>query len=278
LLIVSPEAQNHGLIFASVLARSGARVLESETCSSGDGLHLFQRLQLDTSRILRGSAGVEQRVLDAARFGQLSVEVERVERRRRVALFVSKVDHCLHDLLSRHRAGELDCDIPIVIGNHPELGRVTQQFGVEYALVPKTDATKGEAERTELELLDARAVDLVVLARYMQVLSVEFIARWERRVINVHHSLLPAFAGARPYHQARDRGVKLIGATAHYATATLDDGPIIEQDVTRCSHRDGVEELVRKGRDLERLVLARAVRWHLEDRVLVHGKSTVIFA
>jgi formyltetrahydrofolate deformylase len=277
LLIASPETQNYGLVFASLLARSGARVIESETCGSGDGRHLFQRIQVDTSRVLRGAAGVEQRVLDAARFGQLGVQVERALRRRRVALFVSKADHCLHDLLLRHRAGELDCDIPIVIGNHPELGRVCEQFGVEYALVPKASASQ-EAEHAELQLLDARDVDLVVLARYMRVLSPGFIGRWQGRVINIHHSLLPAFAGARPYHQARERGVKLIGATAHYATATLDDGPIIEQDVVRCSHRDSVEELVRKGRDLERQVLARAVRWHLQDRVLVHGNSTVIFA
>jgi formyltetrahydrofolate deformylase len=277
LLIVSPASQNHGLIFASLLSRSGARVVESETCSSGDGEHLFQRIHVDSSRVLRGASGVEQRVLDAARFGQLTVEVERVERRRRMALFVSKVDHCLYDLLLRHRAGELDCDIPLVISNHSELGPVAQQFGVEYAVVPKSGSSKAHAERAELELLAARGIDLVVLARYMQVLSPEFIARWQGRVINIHHSFLPAFAGAKAYHQARERGVKLIGATAHYATTALDDGPIIEQDVVRSSHRDGVDDLKRKGRDLERQVLARAVRWHLQDRVLVHGQSTVIF-
>jgi len=278
LLIVSPAAQNHGLIFASLLSRSGARVVESETCCSGDGEHLFQRVQVDTSRVLRGSAGVEQRVLDAARFGQVTVEVERVERRRRVALFVSKVDHCLYDLLLRHRAGELDCDIPLVVGNHQELGRVAEQFGVEYALVPKAESSKPQSERAELMLLAERGVDLIILARYVQPLSAEFLSGWEGRVINIHHSFLPAFAGAEPYVEARDRGVKLIGATAHYVAAAPDDGPIIEQDVVRSSHRDSVEDLVRKGRDLERQVLARAVRWHLQDRVLVHGKSTVIFA
>lgn len=277
LLIVSPATQNHGLIFASLLSRSGAPVVESETCSSGDGEHLYQRIQIDSSRVLRGAAGVEQRVLDAARFGQLAVEVERVERRRRVALFVSDVDHCLHDLLLRHRAGELECDIPLVVGNQPELGRVAEQFGVEYAVVPRAETPDAVAERAELELLAERGVDLIVLARYMRGLGTELLSRWEGRVINIHHSLLPAFAGAQPYQQARERGVKLIGATAHYVTATLDDGPIIEQDVMRCSHRDSVEELERKGRDLERQVLSRAVRWHLQDRVLLHGKSTVVF-
>jgi formyltetrahydrofolate deformylase len=276
LLIVSPATQNHGLIFASLLSRSGARVVESETCSSGDGEHLFQRIHIDSSRVLRGAAGVEQRVLDAARFGQLTVEVERVERRRRVALFVSKVDHCLYDLLLRHRAGELDCDMPLVISNHSELGPVAQQFGVEYAVVPKSGSLPTQAERAELELLTARGIDVVVLARYMQSLSPEFLARWQGRIINIQHSFLPAFSGPEAYQQARERGVKLIGATAHYAS-TAGDGPIIEQDVVRASHRDGVADLERKGRDLERQVLARAVRWHLQDRVLVHGQSTVIF-
>lgn len=277
LLIVSPATQNHGLIFASLLSRSGARVVESETCSSGDGEHLFQRIHVDSSRVLRGSSGVEQRVLDAARFGQLTIEVERVERRRRVALFVSKVDHCLYDLMLRHRAGELDCDLPLVISNHSELGPVAQQFGVEYAVVPKSGSSAAQAERAELALLEARGVDVVVLAGYAPELSPEFIARWQGRVINIHQSFLPAFAGANAYEQARERGVKLIGATAHYATATPGDGPIIEQDVVRSSHRDGVADLERKGRDLERQVLARAVRWHLQDRVLMHGPSTVVF-
>lgn len=277
LLIVSPATQNHGLIFASLLSRSGARVVESETCSSGDGEHLFQRIHVDSSRVLRGASGVEQRVLDAARFGQLTIEVERVERRRRLALLVSKVDHCLYDLLLRHRAGELDCDMPLVIGDNSELGTVAQQFGVDYAVVPRGGAASAQAERAELELLQARGVDLVVLAGYTPEPSPELIARWQGRVINIHQSFLPAFGGANAYQQARERGVKLIGATAHYVTATPGDGPIIEQDVVRSSHRDGVADLERKGRDLERQVLARAVRWHLQDRVLVHGQSTVIF-
>jgi formyltetrahydrofolate deformylase len=195
-----------------------------------------------------------------------------------VELFVSKFDHCLFDLLLRHRAGELDCEVPLIISNHPDLRHVAKQFGTEYAVIPKSAANKHAAEREEFSLLESHDVDLVVLARYMQILSDEFVSRWEGRVINIHHSFLPAFVGAKPYHQAQQRGVKLIGATAHYASATLDEGPIIEQDVVRCTHRDTVDDLVRKGRDLERQVLSRAVRWHLQNRVIVHGNTTVVFS
>jgi len=261
---------------ASLLARCGARVLESETCGSGDRDYVFQRIHADTSAVAAG-VSIEGRIAEALRAEQLTLEVERVERKHRVALFVSKFDHCLYDLLLRHRAGELDCEIPVVVSNHPELGAVAKQFDTEFALIPKTNANKAEAEQREFELLESRSVDLVVLARYMQVLSNEFVSRWEGRVINIHHSFLPAFVGAKPYHQARARGVKLIGATAHYASATLDEGPIIEQDVVRCTHRDTVDELVRKGRDLERQVLSRAVRWHLQNRIIVHGNTTVVF-
>jgi formyltetrahydrofolate deformylase len=277
LLVSAPALLDVGMTFTSLLARSGARVLEAETCTSGDGDYLFQRISADFSLVPGGGANLAAQVSGAAQLQGLDVEVERNERKRRVALFVSKFDHCLYDLLLRHRAGELDCDIPLIVSNHTELGRVAEQFGAEFAVVPKSAASKRDAERAELELLDRHSVDLVVLARYMQVLSDDFVGRWEGRVINIHHSFLPAFIGAKPYHQARERGVKLIGATAHYASATLDEGPIIEQDVVRCTHRDTVEELVRKGRDLERQVLARAVRWHLQDRVIVHGNTTVVF-
>jgi formyltetrahydrofolate deformylase len=277
LLVSAPAGLDLGMTFTSLLARSGARVLESETCVSGDGDYLFQRIAADFTLVPGGAANLAAQVSGAAQLQGLSVEVERTERKRRVALFVSKFDHCLYDLLLRHRGGELDCDIPLIVSNHPELGPVAQQFGAEFAMVSKSAANKREAEHAELELLDRHSVDLVVLARYMQVLSDDFVSRWEGRVINIHHSFLPAFIGAKPYHQARARGVKLIGATAHYASATLDEGPIIEQDVVRCTHRDTVEELVRKGRDLERQVLSRAVRWHLQDRIIVHGNTTVVF-
>lgn len=261
---------------ATLLARCGARVLESETCASGDRDYVFQRIHADTSQVQAG-VSIEGRIAEALRPENLTLEVERSPRKHRVALFVSKFEHCLYDLLLRHRAGELDCEIPVVVSNHAELGEVARQFGTDFALIPKTNANKAEAEQKEFELLESHAVDLVVLARYMQVLSHDFVSRWEGRVINIHHSFLPAFVGAKPYHQARERGVKLIGATAHYASSTLDEGPIIEQDVVRCSHRDTVDELVRKGRDLERQVLSRAVRWHLQNRIIVHGNTTVVF-
>ena len=197
--------------------------------------------------------------------------------RKRLVVFVSRFDHCLWDLLLRHAAGELPCEVPLVVSNHADLAPVAAQFGIRFEVVPVTAAGKANAEERERALLAEVRADVVVLARYMQVLSPGFIDAWPNRIINIHHSFLPAFQGARPYHQAHERGAKLTGATAHYVTTDLDDGPIIDQDVIRSSHRDTVEDLVRKGRDVERTVLARAVRWHLEDRILVHANRTVVF-
>lgn len=194
----------------------------------------------------------------------------------RIAIWVSKQDHCLYDLLWRQRSRELNVDIPLIISNHPNLGAIAEQFNIDYHYSPITQDTKRDQEKKQLELLKKYKIDLVVLAKYMQVLSLEFIAQFPT-IINIHHSFLPAFAGANPYHRAYDRGVKIIGATAHYATADLDEGPIIEQDVVRVSHRDSVEDLIRKGKDLERVVLSRAVRLHLQNRVLVYGNRTVVF-
>ena len=181
------------------------------------------------------------------------------------------------DFLYRHHSGDLACDIPLVVSNHPDAQRLADFYRVPFVHIPVEGGNKAEAERKQLELLDEHKIDLVVMARYMQVLSGEFVARFPFRIINVHHSFLPAFSGARPYHRAFERGVKLIGATAHYATQDLDEGPIIEQDVVRISHRDGLEDLLQKGRDLEMVVLSRAVRWHLSHRVLVYDRKTVVF-
>jgi formyltetrahydrofolate deformylase len=185
--------------------------------------------------------------------------------------------HCLVDLLARSRRGELRVEIPVVIGNHPEPAEVAAWFGIEYRHLPVTRDTRAEQELAVQRALDEHGVTLLVLARYMQILSPVMVYRWPSRIINIHHSFLPAFMGGRPYHQAHERGVKLVGVTAHYATAELDDGPIIDQDVVRVSHRDAVEDLQRRGRDLEVVVLARAVRAHVEHRVLVHGRRTVVF-
>lgn len=207
----------------------------------------------------------------------MNVRVTSSASRQRVALFVSKADHCFHDLVLRWKAGEFACDFVAVVGNHPDLADVARGYGLKFHHIPVAADAKTAAEAKQLALLRELGVDLVVLARYMQVLSADFLEKLERPVINIHHSFLPAFAGGRPYHQAHARGVKLIGATAHYATRDLDEGPIINQDVARVTHRHGVDDLVRKGRDLEKTVLAQAVRWHLEGRVLVYGNKTVVF-
>jgi formyltetrahydrofolate deformylase len=194
----------------------------------------------------------------------------------RIAIWVTKQDHCLLDLLWRQQAKELPAEIPLIISNHTQLSAIAQQFNIDFHHIPITKENKTEQEAKQLELLKQYKIDLVVLAKYLQILSGEFIANFPK-IINIHHSFLPAFAGANPYHRAYERGVKIIGATAHYATADLDEGPIIEQDVVRVSHRDDVADLIRKGKDLERVVLARAVRLHLQNRVLIYGNRTVVF-
>lgn len=196
----------------------------------------------------------------------------------RMAIFVSQMFHCLYDILSRYQAGEWQVEIPLIISNHPDVTPIARQFGIESHVLPVTPANKLQQEQVQLELLQAHAVDFVVLARYMQILSASFIERYPNRIINIHHSFLPAFPGARPYQSAHARGVKVIGATSHYVTAELDAGPIIAQDIVQVSHKDSVEDLVRKGRDLEKLVLARAVWHHLQHQILVYGNKTVVFS
>jgi formyltetrahydrofolate deformylase len=212
----------------------------------------------------------------AERFG-MAFELRFSDAAPRMAVFVSTQGHCLQDLLWRWRSGDLPAELPMVVGNHADLAALTESFGVAFSLHPMSPETKAAQETAILRRLREERIDLVVLARYMQVLSSEFVGAWPSRIINIHHSFLPAFAGARPYHQAFARGVKIIGATAHYVTSELDEGPIIAQDVARVSHRDSAADMVRKGRDLERMVLARAVDLHLRHRVLVHGNKTVVF-
>ncbi|MDR3739791.1 MAG: formyltetrahydrofolate deformylase [Terracidiphilus sp.] len=195
----------------------------------------------------------------------------------RVALFCSQYLHCMADLLHRWRTGELPCEIPVIISNHRDVANLAAFYGIPFEHTPVTAAARPQVEREHLSLLAKLNIDVVILARYMQILSPNFVAQYPARIINVHHSFLRAFTGAKPYHAAHERGVKLIGATSHYVTEVLDDGPIIEQDVARISHRDQVEDLVARGRDLERLVLSRAVRWHLDRRILCYGNKTVVF-
>jgi len=193
----------------------------------------------------------------------------------RVAILVSGYDHCLADLLYRHHSGELPCDIPVIVSNHEKAGQLATFYQIPFHCV--AGKSKPEAEAEMHALFAEHKIDLIVLARYMQILSEEFVAKYPARIINIHYSFLPAFVGAKPYHQAFQRGVKLIGATSHYVTAVLDEGPIIEQDVVRVSHRDRVEDMVQKGRDLEKVVLSRAVRWHLDNRILLYRNKTVVF-
>lgn len=195
----------------------------------------------------------------------------------RMAIFVSKMSHCLYDILARYEAGEWPVEIPLIISNHEDMGQVAKKFGIPYYQIPISKENKVEQEAKELALLDQYNIDFIVLARYMQVLSEDFVEKFPNKIINIHHSFLPAFMGAKPYHAAHKRGVKIIGATSHYVTSDLDAGPIIEQDVTRITHRNSINELVAKGRDLEKIVLARALERHIKRKVLVYNNRTVVF-
>ena len=277
LLVHCPDRRGIVAALAQLLYGHGANILDADQHTDLVAGQFFQRIRFDVGELHTDRLTLEGAIRESAERFSMDWRLAWTHERKRVALFVSRFDHCLFDLLWRHRAGELACDIAFVLSNHPDLEPVATQFGVPYRIVPITKETKAAQEKLELDVLRAERVDLVVLARYMQVLSADFIASFPGSIINIHHSFLPAFMGGRPYHQAAERGVKLIGARAHDATTDLDEGPIIEQDVIRTSHRDSVDDLVRKGRDVERAVLARAVRWHLEDRILVYGNKTVVF-
>jgi len=274
LLIACDDQPGIVAAVAGVLAEHGANIISLDQHSTdSEGGRFFQRTVIHLPGLAAARPALEASLAEVAeRFG-MEWSLHDTARRKRVAIFVSKYDHCLMELLWRTQRGQLDIDITMVVSNHPDLAEAVRSFGVPFVHIPSGD--KQAMEERQLELLQGN-VDLVVLARYMQILTDGFIERLGAPVINIHHSFLPAFIGANPYARAKERGVKLIGATAHYATADLDEGPIIEQDVTRVTHSESAAELQRRGADVERLVLARAVQWHAEDRVIVHGKSTVI--
>jgi len=277
LIVSCPD--RHGIVaaVAGCLADAGANIITSDQHSTNpEGGTFFLRMEFHLDGFAERRAALEARIAALAEEFELRWRLASAAVRQRVALFVSRYDHCLLELLWRWRRGELEMDVVGVVSNHPDLRGEVERFDVPYHVVPVRPETKAEAERQELELLAGR-VDLVVLARYMQVLSGEFLERVGAPVINIHHSFLPAFGGAEPYRRAYERGVKLIGATAHYATEELDAGPIIEQDVARVSHRLDPTMLARIGGEIERAVLARAIAWHLEDRVIVHGNRTIVF-
>jgi len=260
------------------LYRHGANILSTDEHRDDASGQFFMRISWDLAEFKLDQNAFGPAFDDeVARRFAMDWRMEYSGRPLRVAVFVSRHLHCFADLLHRLHAGELEAEIPLIVSNHDVARKHAAFYGIKYYHVPVTDTGKAEAETRELALLEEHGIDLVVLARYMQVLSPDFVARFPGRIINVHHSFLPAFSGAKPYHAAFERGVKLIGATAHYVTEVLDDGPIIEQEVIRVSHRDQLEDLVEKGRDAERLALSRAVRWHLEHRVLLFGKKTVVF-
>jgi formyltetrahydrofolate deformylase len=262
---------------AGWIHQRGGNVLHADQHLDRDENIFFQRVEWlpSTDREL-GEEMNSFRNLVVDELG-MQLRLARSDQRPRVALMVTKEDQCFHDLALRHRAGELDAELVGVLSNHDTLGGVAESYGLPFVHIPVTKETKKEAEARQLEWLSEHKVDLLILARYMQVLSPGFLDKVGCPVINIHHSFLPSFAGAKPYHQAHKRGVKLIGATAHYVTQDLDEGPIIEQDVARVSHRHGTKELIERGRDLEKLVLAAAVRRYLQHRVLVYGNKTVVF-
>jgi formyltetrahydrofolate deformylase len=277
-LLTCPDQPGVVAAVAEFVYRHGGNITHAEQHTDAADGTFFQRVEFERRGLDLGRDELLPAFAPVAeRFG-MGVGLRFSEDVPRLALLASKQPHCLYDLLTRWRTGELRVDIPVVVSNHPDHADAAAWFGVEYHHLPVGDEGKAAQEAQVQAVLRSHEVDLVVLARYMQILSADFVGAWSNRVINIHHSFLPAFIGARPYHQAHDRGVKIVGVTAHYATADLDEGPIIEQDVVRVSHRDAVEDLVRKGRDLEVAVLARAVRAHVEHRVLVYGRKTVVFS
>ncbi len=257
---------------------NGGNILSLDQHVDSEHHRFFMRVEWDLEKfILAGNdIGKEFETAVATRFG-MQWKLHFSSEEPRIALFVSKLPHCFYDILSRYEAGEWQADIPLIISNHKDMGPVAERFGIDYFHFPVSKDNKQEQEEKQIELLENYKIDFIVLARYMQILSEGFIEHYTQRIINIHHSFLPAFPGGRPYHSAYERGVKIIGATSHYVTAELDAGPIIEQDVVHVSHKDTVEDMVRKGRDLEKVVLARAI-WHqLNHNLLVCGNRTVIF-
>lgn len=277
LLISCPDQKGLVAAIAEFLLRHNANILHADQHQDAELALFLMRVEWDLAEFTLSPADFEAAFREIAAKFQMNWRLALRSQRPRVAIFVSKYDHCLADLLYRHQAQELHCDIPLIISNHEDTRWMADAYGVPFQYIAVPKEAKAAAEHTQLALLKAQRIDFLVLARYMQVLSPDFIRHYPQRIINIHHSFLPAFHGARPYHRAHERGVKLIGATSHYVTETLDDGPIIEQDVARISHRDQIEDLIQKGADLEKIVLSRAVRWHIDNRVLVYANKTVVF-
>ena len=277
LLISCPDQKGLVAAIADFLYQHDANILHADQHQDAELKLFLMRVEWDLAGFTLDLSDFELAFTPIAQRFDMQWRLARSAYRPKMAIFVSRYDHCLADLLYRYQSGELHCDIPLILSNHHDMQWLAEAYKVPFQYVEVTKDDKIEAEKTQLALLRHHHVDFIVLARYMQVLSADFIRHYPNRIINIHHSFLPAFHGARPYHRAFERGVKLIGATSHYVTEILDDGPIIEQDVARISHRDALDDLIRRGADLEKIVLSRAVRWHSENRVLLYANKTVVF-
>lgn len=276
-LLSCPDQKGVVASVADFVYRHDGNILHADEHADEDSNLFLMRVEFDPADFDIQLSDFARHFAPIAERFQMSWRLAQSAYRPKVVILVSKYDHCLVDLLYRHQSGELACEIPLIVSNHPDNQPIADFYRIPYETVILTKDNKREVEQNILALLQQHNPDLLVLARYMQILSPEFVSAYPHRIINIHHSFLPAFIGAKPYHQAYQRGVKLIGATSHYVTEVLDDGPIIEQDVVRISHRDSLEDLLQKGRDLEKVVLSRAVRWHLENRVLLYSNKTVVF-
>ena len=284
LLITCPDAKGIVAAIADFLFQNNANILHADQHLDSENNLFLMRVEwdasnfnLDDANFNLTEAAFEKAFEPIANKFKMHWQLKLSQHKTRVAIMVSQYDHCLADLLHRHKSGELICDIPLIISNHRDTEALANFYGIDFKLIEVTKDNKLAAEAAQFKLFKEYNIDLIVLARYMQILSGDFVSRFPQKIINIHHSFLPAFIGARPYHRAFERGVKLIGATSHYVTEVLDEGPIIEQGIDRISHRDQVEDLIQKGRDLERVVLSKAVRWHIENRILLYANKTVIF-
>ena len=278
LLIAAPDRPGLVSAVAGFVADHGGNIIDADQHTDDAAAMFFQRIEFRMHEFDLDQAALPDALRSVTEPLSMDWQLRYSDEPRSIAILASRQMHCLYDLLSRSATGDLPGRIAFVASNHTDCAPAAERFGIPFHHLPVTNANRSDQEGTLVDLATQGGVELIVLARYMQILSSDFVEKFPARIINIHHSFLPAFVGARPYHQAYERGVKVIGVTAHYATADLDQGPIIEQDVVPVSHRDGVDDLVRMGRDLETVVLARAVRHHLTDRVLVHGGKTVVFA
>lgn len=277
MLISCPDGPGIVAAVSHFLYQHRANIVQSDQYTMDpEGGMFFMRVEFDLPQLESHITGLQQDFAEIADKFEMKWQLYPLSHKKKLAIFVSREDHCLVELLWQWQAGDLDAEITMVVSNHPDMKEYVESFGIAYHYIPVTPETKAEAEKQQLELVNGQ-VDLIILARYMQIVSPALIEPYRNRIINIHHSFLPAFVGGKPYAQAYNRGVKIIGATAHYVTEELDGGPIIEQDVQRVSHGDEVNELKRIGRTIERVVLARAVKWHIEDRILVHQNKTVVF-